>query len=84
MQEENKSVCKVIVAAGKECGNKFPTNLHMHLEKNHTEAYQALEQKEKEKKMHQLKKAKKAHSPKSPMSITSCLLGAKPYDKGSL
>ena len=87
MEEDNKSVCKVIVATGKECGSKFagkfPTNLRKHLEKNHTEEYKTVEKKE-EKKKQQGEKAKKAQSPKSPTSIESNLLGARPCDKDSV
>ena len=61
----------------------FQTNLRKHLEKNHTEAYKAVEKKE-EKKRQQHEKTKKAQSPKSPMSIESSLLGARPYDKGTV
>ena len=54
-EDENKSVCTVTTTTeGLQClikiAGKFPTNLHKHLGKSHSEAFKELEKKEEEKK----------------------------------
>jgi len=53
-KDENKRVCTVTSPEGSQCyakiSGKFPTNLHKHLEKSHSEAFKELEAKEQEKK----------------------------------